>query len=110
MTDLLREIANESREVHSLVVGASFGALTAFVWAQYSAQAGLALGLAFLSVVTGIRLTRIVNVFTDKQIAVKQWVQEPTHLVQQARREGHYTVTAFVVAAIIVTGAIVIWT
>ena len=110
MAEFLQEIANEPREIHSLVVGASFGALTAFIWAQFSAQAGLALGLSFLSVVTGIRLTRIVNAFTDKRVEVKEWVQEPTHLVQQVRREGHYTVTAFTVAAIVTTGVIITWT
>jgi hypothetical protein len=110
MTDILREFANEPREVHSLLVGTSFGALTAFVWAQFSSQAGLALGLGFLSAVTGIRLRRALRTTTDAYITAEEWIAEPTHLVQQVRREGHYTVTAFAVAAIVVTVAIVIWT
>ena len=105
MSDLLKEIANEPREVHSLLVGASFGALTAFTWAQFSVQAGLALGFGFLSAVTGIRLRRALRTTTDSYIKVEEWIAEPTHLVQQVRREGHYTVAAFTVAAIIVTGA-----
>jgi len=91
------EFANDPPEVHALAAGGSFGALTAFLWVQYSVHAGLAVGLVFLSVVTGIRLTRLLHASTDMEIAVKHWVANPTNLIQQLRAEGAYTVTAFTV-------------
>jgi len=93
------EFADRSREVHALGAGGSFGVLTAFLWVQYSVHIGFVFGLVFLSVVTGIRLTRLLQASTNMDVAVKHWVANPTNLIQQVRAEGAYTVTAFTVAA-----------
>lgn len=96
---VLREFANTTREVHSIAAGGSFGALTGFLWVRYSRTVALALGLVFLSVVTGIRLTRILKRATGGQFAAKNWVADTTDMLRQLRAEGHYTVTSFTVFA-----------
>lgn len=98
---LLEEFADSPPEVHAIATGGSFGALTAFVWTQHGAEAGLLLGLTFLSSVTGIRLRSALRASAETQTEVKT-----TKLIQQLRDEGHYTATSFVIAAIIVYGAL----
>lgn len=99
---LLSEFANDPREVHAIAAGGSFGALTAFLWVTYSRTVALGLGLVFLSVVTGVRFYRLLQASDATGAAVKVWVKQPTNLIRQLRKEGHYTVTAFTVVAAVV--------
>lgn len=101
-----REFLNQPIEVHAFGVGGSFGALSAFLWIQFSQTAGLTVGAVFLSVVTGIRFHRLLRGFlrpdgSDSKDGdrLSGWLDRRGKTVQQVRREGHYAVTAFTVFA-----------
>jgi membrane protein implicated in regulation of membrane protease activity len=83
-----------------LAAGGSFGAITAFLWVNYSETIGLLFGLLFISVVTGVRFYSIFDKAPDK--SVQEFVDKKTELVSQLRKEGHYTISAFTVASSIV--------
>jgi len=108
----VHEFLNDVAEIHATAMGGSFGALTAFLWEQYSQTIALAVGAVWLSVVTGIRFHALLRGLVwsggsdgsdgKDGDSVEDWLDRRGKTMQQVRREGHYSVTAFTVAAALV--------